>query len=136
MLVKVDRASMRHSLEVRAPLLDHRLLELVWSMPLAWSVDGGEGKRLLRAVVARHVPAALVARPKMGFDPPVASWLRGPLRGWAEERLAPAQLRAAGLRPEPVQARWRGHLSGRADHHAALWIVLQYLQWRADPAWN
>jgi asparagine synthase (glutamine-hydrolysing) len=130
MLVKVDRASMAVGLEVRSPLLDHRLLSLVWSMPLDWHARDGGGKRLLRRVLAGHVPASLVDRPKMGFDPPVGTWLRGPLRGWADDLLDAGALRGAGLRPEPVRARWDEHRSGRRNHDYALWTVLQYMAWR------
>ncbi|MEY2476281.1 MAG: hypothetical protein QOG87_1596, partial [Actinomycetota bacterium] len=130
MLVKVDRASMAVGLEVRSPLLDHRLLSLVWSMPLTWHVHDGGGKRLLRRVLAGHVPNALVDRPKMGFDPPIGAWLRGPLLAWASDLLTPGALADAGLRADAVRARWAEHRSGRRNHDYALWTVLQYLAWR------
>ncbi|MBA2283778.1 MAG: asparagine synthase (glutamine-hydrolyzing) [Acidimicrobiia bacterium] len=133
MLVKVDRASMAVGLEVRSPLLDHRLLGLVWSMPLAWHLDQSGGKRVLRRVLLEHVPAGLVDRPKMGFDPPIGTWLRGPLREWASDLLHPATVDAAGLRADVLRERWDEHQSGRRNHDYALWTVLQYLAWRASP---
>jgi asparagine synthase (glutamine-hydrolysing) len=130
MLVKVDRASMAVGLEVRSPLLDHRLLSFVWSTPLHWHVRDGGGKRMLRRVLGEHVPAALVDRPKMGFDPPVGTWLRGPLLAWASDLLDARALRDAGLRADKVRARWEEHRSGRRNHDYALWTVLQYMAWR------
>ena len=85
-LVKVDRASMAASLEARAPLLDHRLVEFMWRLPLSFRIRDGRGKWLLRRIVYWHVPRALVERPKTGFGLPIGAWLRGPLREWAEPR--------------------------------------------------
>jgi asparagine synthase (glutamine-hydrolysing) len=88
MLVKVDRASMAASLEVRAPFLDHRLLEWSWRQPTEIKTTGGVGKVVLRRVAERVLPAEIVRRPKMGFDPPLGAWLRDELRSWASDRLA------------------------------------------------
>jgi asparagine synthase (glutamine-hydrolysing) len=129
-LVKVDRAAMAVSLETRVPLLDHRIVEFAWSLPTALKVRDGVGKRVLRGVLDRHVPRALIDRPKMGFGVPIDVWLRGPLRAWAEDLLDPAALRAGGVfRPEVVSAKWRAHLSGRADWQHQLWPLLAYLAW-------
>jgi asparagine synthase (glutamine-hydrolysing) len=131
-LVKVDRASMAVSLEARAPLLDHRVVEFAWRLPLAQKVRDGRGKWLLRQVLDRYVPKALVDRPKQGFGVPVNEWLRGPLRGWAEDLLDPALLRREGvLRPEPVRQRWREHLAGTHHHGFALWNILMFQAWHA-----
>jgi asparagine synthase (glutamine-hydrolysing) len=131
-LVKVDRASMAVSLEARAPLLDHRVIELAWRLPLAQKVRHGQGKWLLRRVLERHVPATLFNRPKQGFGIPVNEWLRGPLRGWAEDLLDPVLLRRDGfLRPEPIRQRWREHLAGTHHHGFALWNVLMFQAWHA-----
>jgi asparagine synthase (glutamine-hydrolysing) len=130
MLVKVDRASMACGLEVRPPLLDHRLVELVWSLPRAARIDAGRGKLVLRDVLGRHVPTTLTDRPKLGFDPPIDAWLRGPLRAWADELLAPDRVGAGGwLDPGPVRARWREHQSGARRWDYALWTVLSFVAW-------
>jgi asparagine synthase (glutamine-hydrolysing) len=130
MLVKVDRASMSVALETRVPLLDHRLVEHAWSLPDSALVRDGRGKWVLREILRRHVPDELVDRPKLGFDPPVGAWLRGPLRSWAEDLLSPASLTRHGLvDPAPVQSTWQEHLRGRADHTYRLWAVLMLQGW-------
>ena len=128
-LTKVDRASMAVSLEVRAPLLDHRLVEFVWRLPADLRVRDGQGKWLLRQVLARHVPAALTDRPKAGFSVPLDAWLRGPLRDWAEALLAPPRLRALGICTAPVAAAWARHLAGSANLAERLWAVLMLVAW-------
>jgi asparagine synthase (glutamine-hydrolysing) len=129
-LVKVDRASMAVSLEAREPLLDHRLIELAWRMPLSLKVRNDGGKWMLKKLLARFVPEALIERPKMGFGVPIDHWLRGPLRGWAESLLDPRRLREEGFFDvDAVQAKWRDHLSGRADWRHHLWTVLMFESW-------
>jgi len=130
-LVKVDRTSMSVGLEARVPLLDHRVVEFAWSLPLALKVRNGETKWALRQVLDRHVPAELVDRPKMGFGLPIDVWLRGPLRAWADDLLAESRLRREGLlAPGPIQQKWREHLSGRRNWHYYLWDVLVLQSWR------
>ena len=129
-LAKVDRASMAHSLEARVPLLDHRVVEAAWRLPLDLRIRGGRTKWILREIVGRRVPPVLFERPKRGFAPPMGAWLRGPLRPWAEELLSVTTLDRAGLvEVAPVRAMWAKHLTGRADHHAALWTVLVLHAW-------
>lgn len=129
-LVKVDRASMAVSLESRVPLLDHRIVEFAWSLPTTARAGGGVGKRVLREVLARHVPTALTDRPKMGFGIPVGDWLRGPLRAWADALLDPRRLAADGyLDVGLIQARWTEHLSGRRNWEYSVWNALMFQSW-------
>ncbi len=130
-LVKVDRAAMAVSLEGRNPLLDHRVVAFAWSLPLSYKRNATASKRVLREVLYRHVPPALIERPKQGFGVPIGSWLRGPLRDWAEELLRPAALETDGLLHAAAVTRlWAEHLSGRRSHEHALWNVLMLQAWR------
>jgi len=131
-LVKVDRASMSCGLESREPLLDQDLARLAWTLPADMRIRGGERKWILRRVLERRVPAALFARPKMGFAVPLAAWLRGPLRGWAEDLLSEPRIRAAGyLDPRRVREIWRQTLDPRTGSDgAAAWNMLMFEAWR------
>lgn len=130
-LVKVDRATMANSLEGRMPLLDHRVVETAWRMPLSLKVPGkGPGKHILQKVLHRYVPASLVDRPKMGFGVPMDAWLRGPLLEWAEDLLAPDVLASDGyFNPLPIRARWRQHVEGVRDRQYELWTILMFQAW-------
>jgi asparagine synthase (glutamine-hydrolysing) len=132
-LVKVDRASMGTSLETRAPLLDHRILEWSWTLPWDLKVRHGMGKWILREALRKHVPPALFERPKMGFGVPVGTWLRGPLRDWAEDLLSAQRLRDDGFfEVAPVRTIWEDHLAGRTQDQARLWVLLMFQAWYAD----
>jgi asparagine synthase (glutamine-hydrolysing) len=136
-LVKVDRASMAVSLETRVPFLDHRVVEFAAQVPRSLKIRQGQGKWILRQVLYRYVDRKLVERPKQGFAIPVASWLRGPLRGWAEELLSRSALSESGLLdPVPIRKAWESHLGGRENHHYRLWVILMLQSWlrRARPS--
>jgi asparagine synthase (glutamine-hydrolysing) len=135
-LVKVDRAAMAASLETRAPFLDHRVASVAWRLPLSMKIRPGGGtgasKWALRQLLYRHVPPALIERPKAGFAMPIGAWLRGPLRSWAEELLDPQVLERQGfLQSEPIGRLWRAHQRG-SDHTTQLWSVLMWQAWLAE----
>ena len=118
------------SLETRVPLLDREVVDFAWRLPMDLKIRGGTTKWILRQLLYRHVPQALIERPKMGFGIPLDSWLRGPLRGWAEELLDERRLRSEGyFEPAPIRAAWAAHLRGEANQTFRLWAVLMFQSW-------
>ena len=128
--VKVDRAAMANSLETRVPFLDHRVIELAWSLPMSLKMREGQTKWLLRQVLYQYVPKQLIERPKAGFGIPLGEWLRGPLKEWAEDLLAEARLQREGyFNVSQVRAKWSAHLSGKQNNQAFLWNILMFQCW-------
>lgn len=129
-LTKVDRVSMATSLEVRVPLLDRHVVEFAWHLPLHMKVRNGSQKWILRQVLARHLPAELFERPKMGFGVPVGDWIRGPLREWAESLLSDNALSTDPLPGRRIRDGWKRHLRGEPGWRDKLWTVLMWQAWR------
>jgi asparagine synthase (glutamine-hydrolysing) len=129
-LTKVDRASMAVSLEARVPLLDHRVVDFAWRLPMESKCNETESKRILRDVLFKHVPKSLLDRPKVGFGIPVDQWLRGPLRDWSESLIEENRLRQEGfLDADFVRSMWGEHLSGKRNWQAQIWNVLMFQAW-------
>lgn len=134
-LVKVDRATMGVSLEARAPYLDHRVVEFAARLAPRFKIRGGQSKWLLRQLLYRYLPKHLVQGPKRGFGPPVGQWLRGQLRGWAEDLLDAARIRRAGyFHYRSVRQIWQQHLQGERNYADLLWAILLFQQWVDNPA--
>jgi asparagine synthase (glutamine-hydrolysing) len=130
-LVKVDRAAMGVSLEMRIPFLDHRVVEFAWQLPLSMKIRNGRGKRILRRILQKYVPYELIDRPKMGFAIPLDFWLRGPLRAWSESLIEESRLKREGfLNPEPIQKKWQEFITGKRSWQYLIWDVLMFQAWR------
>ncbi len=132
LLTKVDRASMYASLEARVPFLDADVVAFAWSLPLAWKIEQGQRKILLRRVLSRYLPAELVDRRKMGFGIPVGEWLRTDLREWAEELLDEQRLRHDGFFDSRlVRQEWQAWLESNNPRRASrFWSILMFQAWR------
>jgi asparagine synthase (glutamine-hydrolysing) len=132
-LVKVDRAAMAVSLESRVPFLDHRVVEFAWRIPQSMKIRDGVGKWILREVLHKHIPKKLIERPKMGFEIPLGTWLRGPLKDWAEHLLNENRLRREGFfNVEIIRKRWVEHQTGKFNWQHLLWNVLMFEAWLDD----
>lgn len=129
-LTKVDRASMGVGLEVRIPFLDHRVVELAWKIPLQMKIHNGCSKWILREILYQYIPQKLIERPKAGFAIPLDSWLRGPLRDWAESLLDTRKIQMEGyFNAGPIQHKWKQHLSGKMNCQDQLWDILMFQAW-------
>jgi asparagine synthase (glutamine-hydrolysing) len=121
---------MANSLETRVPFLDHRVVELAWSLPMDMKVRGGKTKWILRELLHQYVPKQLIERSKAGFGIPLAEWLRGPLREWAEDLLNEKRLINEGyFNVSYVRNIWHLHLSGERNHQSLLWNILMFQAW-------
>jgi asparagine synthase (glutamine-hydrolysing) len=129
-LTKVDRATMGVGLETRVPMLDHRVVELAWQLPLSMKTSQGQGKQLLRRILQRYVPNSLINRPKTGFAIPLDAWLRGPLRDWGEHLLHENRLQQEGFFHAPtIRQAWQEHQLGSRNRQHLLWNVLMFQAW-------
>ena len=129
-LVKVDRAAMGVSLETRAPFLNHHIAEFIWRLPQSFKIRDGQGKWILRQVLHKYVPKELIERPKMGFNTPIGSWLRGPLKDWAEALLDQTRLKTEGFfDPQPIRQKWNAHLNEHERWDQHLWSILMFQAW-------
>lgn len=130
-LAKIDRASMAVGLEARVPLLDHRIVDLAWKLPLNMKIRGGATKWILRQILYRYVPKGLVERPKMGFGIPLGKWLKGPLRDWTEEFISEKRLEnSAYFEVKQVRQMWQNHLQGQGNYQHQLWSILMFEAWK------
>jgi asparagine synthase (glutamine-hydrolysing) len=129
LLAKVDRASMAVSLEARVPILDHRVVEFSWRLPRKFKVRDGRGKWILREILYKHVPRAMVDREKMGFSVPLAQWLAGPLRQWAGDLLLSSDSEGL-LHSTTVQRQWDRFLAGDSTNCAGIWAVVMFRAWQ------
>ncbi|MBO8217672.1 asparagine synthase (glutamine-hydrolyzing) [Prochlorococcus marinus] len=129
-LVKVDRAAMSSSLETRLPLLDHRIIEFAWSIPLSMKLKDKKSKWLLRQVLKKYLPNNLIEKPKTGFSVPIGEWLRGPLKNWANELLDEKLIDSHQyFSSKSIQQKWKEHLTGRKDWSKQIWTILMFQSW-------
>ena len=126
-LTNVDRTSMGIGLEARVPLLDHRLVELAWRLPLRMKVRDGQSKWVLRRLLDNCIPASCWDRPNIGFGVPLGAWLRGPLRDWVEDLLSADRLAREGhFKSVPIRRAWAKHLNGGISQGGHLWNILMF----------
>jgi asparagine synthase (glutamine-hydrolysing) len=129
-LTKVDRCTMAHGLEGRDPLLDYRLAQFAFSLPLSDKIRGNQGKYILRDILSSYMPKHLFERPKMGFGIPLSKWLRGRyFKPWAQDLIHGKEIDDLGLNRDAITQLWNEHISEKNNHQYALWGILMLLQW-------
>jgi asparagine synthase (glutamine-hydrolysing) len=129
-LVKVDRASMWNSLEVRVPFLDHTVIEYAWSLPLSVKKRNGCDKWILKKVLNKYIPLEIMDRPKMGFGVPLEYWLKGELREWSESLLDVNKLKQQGIFDvSAVRKLWFDYTTGNNQNHHEIWNILMFQAW-------
>ena len=129
-LAKVDRASMATSLEVRVPLLDHRVIEQAWRVPLKYLNKNNIQKWVLKKILSKYIPNKLVHRPKKGFSLPLEEWFRGPLQSWAYSILfSETAINNPYIDKTLLNNIWDEHQTKKADNHRALWNFVVFQLW-------
>lgn len=130
-LVKVDRSSMAYSLETRLPLLDKRIVEFSWRVPISMKYRNRKSKWLLRQVLQRYIPQRLTERPKMGFSVPISDWLKGPLKKWAGDLMHSEKLQTklVVLDGKEIDRIWKEHQNGSHDHSHKIWTLCMLFYW-------
>ena len=132
-LTKVDRATMSVGLESRSPFLDHKIVELSWMINNKFKINNGLGKIILRDILYKHVPKKLIERPKQGFGIPLATWLRGPLKDWANDLLNENKIKSQNYFDyKLIRNRFESHIKGENNWEHSLWSILMFQAWNEN----
>ena len=128
-LVKTDRASMYHSLEVRTPFLNSKLINNAWSLPIENKIHKNNGKIYLRNLLKEYLPEELFSRPKHGFSAPISKWLKSSLRDWGEDLIRDNSKYSEYLNQDIIYKKWQDHQRGIKNWDQSLWTVLIFIDW-------